>query len=229
MNKNLPPDSLVNNSDKELALLGSSIEVIAQNFEYLMKLKGDDLKRIHENTGISLTNLNNIRKGLTNPTISTLESLAAHFGISINDFLNTQLSKQTHHSKRHILIEVPVLNLENLTGSQWQNLSSQNTLPIAVMAEKASEPRLMIKLGNNSMHPLYEKGTYFLVNLSLTMTDGDLVIIKLHDQLATIRRVFILGLQMKLFHPVLMKEQGTIIDKNDIECLSVIEKVIQEL
>jgi SOS-response transcriptional repressor LexA len=87
----------------------------------------------------------------------------------------------------------------------------------------------MVQLGNNSMHPLYEKGTYFLVNFSLKMTDGDLVVVKLHDQLATVRKVFIVGLQMKLFHPVLMKEQGVIVDKNDIEYLGVIEKVIQEL
>jgi XRE family transcriptional regulator, regulator of sulfur utilization len=49
--------------------------------------KGETLRNTSENTGLSVSYLSDIERGRTNPSLQTLETLANHFGITINDML----------------------------------------------------------------------------------------------------------------------------------------------
>lgn len=49
--------------------------------------KGETLKNTSEDTGLSVSYLSDIERGRTNPSLQTLETLANHFGITINDML----------------------------------------------------------------------------------------------------------------------------------------------
>lgn len=53
----------------------------------LRKSKGETLKTISDGTMLSVSYLSDIERGRTNPSLQTLESLAAYFGITVTDLL----------------------------------------------------------------------------------------------------------------------------------------------
>jgi len=204
------------------------LNVLSSNLDFIMLQKGVDIKTLSESTGISLTNLHNIRRGLTNPTLTTLEALANYFNLSVTQLLSSYLST-SQPNNQHVLMDVPIFDLDKISSQDLSKLSSEKFLPVAIPMGENVDQRIVVQLDNNAMHPLYEKGTYFLINFALPLRDGDLVAVKLEGQVTTIRRIFVMGLQMTLFHPVLMKEQGVTVDKDQVKFFGVIEKIIQNL
>jgi transcriptional regulator with XRE-family HTH domain len=204
------------------------LDILSANLDFMMLQKGGDIKTLSENTGISLTNLHNIRRGLTNPTLTTLEALANYFDLSVAQLLSSYLSKDRPENQ-YILMSAPIFELEIINRPDLSYLKTEKFLPIAIPRGENLEQRILVQLNNNGMQPLYEKGTYFLINFALPLRDGDLTIIKLGEQITTLRKVFVMGSKITVFHPVLMKEEGLRIEKSEIVLLGVVERIIQNL
>ena len=52
-----------------------SLKMIGENLTYLMRMHGIDASRLSSETGIGIATINNLRKGVGNPTIATLASI----------------------------------------------------------------------------------------------------------------------------------------------------------
>lgn len=61
--------------------------LLGQRIRELRSLKGETLKETSTGTDLSVSYLSDIERGRTNPSLQTLETIATHFDISVNDLL----------------------------------------------------------------------------------------------------------------------------------------------
>ncbi len=62
--------------------------LLGQRIRELRSNKGETLKETSQGTNLSVSYLSDIERGRTNPSLQTLELLAKHFGLSMNDLLS---------------------------------------------------------------------------------------------------------------------------------------------
>jgi SOS-response transcriptional repressor LexA len=144
--------------------------------------------KLFELTGIAVTTINNLKRGQGNPTLSTLQSLAEFFDISIGDLTERDLSAHNLKKTSSSLVLIDLNTADDyLTGTSQKNLQS-----ISVELEPSlKEKSFAIKITNSSMAPFFEKGTVFILSKNTIAHDGDLVLVKFGNNPVCFRRVLI--------------------------------------
>ena len=202
-------------------------QVLAKNLTHLMKQKSVDTKELAKTTGISATNINNLKKGATNPTLSTIEILADYFSVPLTKLISDNLSTNTQDSE-FILKELPLLTIDEISDFSANNtLATQKTRATTIEFTSKDQNRFIILINNNSMAPLYEKGTIFVINSDLNFTDGDMVLCKAKNGFSSIRKIYIAGEKTILNHPTI-NDSTTTVKTEDLIIHGVIEKIVQE-
>jgi len=107
--------------------------------------KGDTLRKVSESTGLSVSYLSDIERGRTNPSLQTLETLARHFGITINDMLlgvdfagdqtknayppgllelinDKELGKEIDEDWKNLLVKIDLRGKRPQNKMQWMEL-----------------------------------------------------------------------------------------------------------
>lgn len=165
-----------------------NIGILSNNLRFLMSRSNIEPIKLFELTGIAVTTINNLKRGQGNPTLSTLQSLAEFFDISIGDLTERDLSTLNVKKSSASLVLIDLNNADDyLTGTFQKNLQS-----ISIELEPSlKEKSFAIKIMNSSMAPFFEKGTVFIISKSTTAYDGDLVLVKFGKNPACFRRVLI--------------------------------------
>ena len=217
-------EKIINLSNNNLS--ESQSATLAKNLEFLLILRGVDTKELSSNTNISITNINNIKRGIANPTLETLVTLANFFNVSVSHLIEKNLL-DGKTSLEYSLITIPLLELDALDiflKNKWHG----GEIAISVLNHLSQLRRIAIKLNNNSFSPIYEKDTLFIVNLEMTCQDGDIVIVKIGESPSMIRKILFTSEKVTLYYPTLLDTQPVIENKKNVKILGIVEKIIKE-
>ncbi len=193
---------------------------LANNFRFLMQKAGVDATELSKSTGIALTTINGLRRGAGNPTLSTLQTISDFFKISIGQLTESNLS---NNNVKFNLVEVPLLEIQEI--QEFLSNYDKYKSTIAIEVEKNNKS-FAIKISNNSMAPIFEKGTIFLVCSELQPQDGDIVLVQFNNQLPCFRKIFIED-EAYIFSPVSEIIGSEVSKSKNFTIHGVITKAIQ--
>ncbi len=164
----------------------SDLSLLAENLRYLMEIHNMDAATLGDKTGVALTTINSLKRGVGNPTISTLLSLANFFGVSLSEFAETKISAK---NKRKKIFDIPLIELGQLESFLTQKKS--NEFMSSELDTQAAGSCFAIKISNNGILPFFEKGTIFIIDPTKIVHDGDMVLVKFKDTAPCFRKIFI--------------------------------------
>ncbi|HLB41614.1 MAG TPA: helix-turn-helix domain-containing protein [Gammaproteobacteria bacterium] len=165
----------------------SSQDKLGQNLRYLMQKNMIDTATLSKKIGSAISTINQIKRGSGNPTLETISALANYFNIGIGDL--TELELSTNNQTRNVTFNIPLLNLWELANFLKHPTRYLNTISIELDTLSADQ-YFAIRISNNSLHPIFEKGAVFILKNDLSPVDGDIVLLNFDDQIYNFRRIF---------------------------------------
>lgn len=166
-----------------------NIHYLSENLKRLMNHKNIDVADLCEKTGIAVTTINNLKRGIGNPTLSTLQSLSEFFNVSISQLTETNLSDD-HSIAIKSNQEISICDLHDINNFLEHRNKHKHYMLIDI-GQHAKENCFAIKITNNSMAPFFDKGTIFVICNNLIAQDGDIVLVKFNNHPPCFRKVFI--------------------------------------
>ena len=171
------------------------------------------LTQISKNTGIDVGHLSHIENGERNPSYKTLKLICDVLNISVNHLWN-----YTGKSVK-----------EDRENYEYMNYINLNKIPLVEVEDFVDAPTnydgnvIAVKLKDDSMNKLGEKGDYVFVDLSAPVQNGDIICVK-YENKVLIRKYKLNGYKVKLV--AYNKEYSDIkIDENDN--LEIIGKIVE--
>jgi len=210
--------------EKQIVSDGSMIN-LSSNLRFLMQKKKIDSSELSKTTGIALTTLNGLKRGIGNPTLSTLHSLADYFGITIGQLTESDLLEKVGAKNSKILSEIPLLELSEIDEFLKKRYHCKTTTFVELDNYK-SDSCFSVKLPNNSMAPLFEKGTIFVISHEPTCQDGDMVLVRFNNHIPCFRKIFIED-KHYFFSSISEILGDNIVKSNDFFLYGVVVKAIQ--
>lgn len=196
---------------------------LSENLRQLMAQRNLDTTHLCKLTGIAATTINSLRKGIGNPTLSTLQILAELFGISIGELTESDINlKLSNNSSAY---EIPLLELNNLPEFLHGSYRPNKTLTVE-LDQHDRKNCFAIKLSNNSLAPIFEKGTIFIVCPELLIRDGDTALVQFNQHLPCFRKVFIED-ETFFFSPLSEIIGKDVIKSKNFIILGIVIKAIQ--
>lgn len=195
---------------------------LTTNLAYLMQKVGVDATTLSQATGIALTTINSLKRGSGNPTLLTLQSICDYFNVSLGDIMESNLSAKVI---KPLPIEIPLLDIQRV--SDFFSHPNQVKETILIEVEKTQDKYVAIKFTNNSMAPLFEKGTIFVLCVGMQPLDGDLVLVQFNHQLPCFRKVYIEDDASYIFSPIGEIINGEISKSKNFHLHGVVIKSIQ--
>ena len=193
---------------------------LAEFLKVQIACKGVDTKTLAYATGISITAINALKRGEGNPQLGTLLALAKYFDTSIDKMLSQDTDASTPSANQ---VRIPVFSINDAE----KRPSNQALYTITTEQPDSSAADLFaIELHNNVMSPFYEKGAIFIISPHIQHTDGDIVLIKSHDGVLSLRKVFTVGEHCQ-FQAIGLNTTPQTYSKYKI--LGVVVKAIQQL
>jgi SOS-response transcriptional repressor LexA len=201
----------------------ADIGILANNLRRLMHKFNIDASDISKKTGIALTTINGLKRGVGNPTLSTLHLLAEFFNVSIGQLTETNLTDDVKSSRT--VYEIPLLVLDELLIFLKDKNKFKNTISTELDSWKPDK-YYAIKINNNAMTPLFEKGSVFVIIHDTQVHDGDIVLIQFDKHPPCFRKVFIEG-KSYFFKPISEIIGNNTIKHNDFAIHGIVIKAIQ--
>lgn len=145
--------------------------------ESLMKKHKVTNELLSKETGISMSSINRIRMGRSNPTVDTLLAICNFFGISLQNLANSN-DEELFNKTEATNVE---LEENNISLIKWENLSINSFFDI--------EPPNFIQLNNNFSPSLFAvftpkeygiipKKSLLIIDTKIKPTTGDFIITK---------------------------------------------------
>jgi SOS-response transcriptional repressor LexA len=201
----------------------ADIGMLASNLRSLMSTFNIDSAELSKKTGIALTTINGLKRGAGNPTLSTLYQLAEFFDVSIGQLTERNLA--ANDKAAHIVYEIPLLALDEL----YDFLKNQNKYKNSISTELDTwKPNkyYAIRVNNNAMAPLFEKGSIFVITQDAHVYDGDIVLVQFDQHSPCFRKVFIEG-KSYFFKPISEIIGDNVIKNTNFTILGIVIKAIQ--
>lgn len=165
-----------------------SLKMIGENLTYLMRVHGVDATRLSVETSIGIATINNLRKGIGNPTISTLSSIGEFFNVKVGDLTDRELSVSEDTNKN--VKTIPLINYSDIERFLNKKTEFSDTY-ITEVDDITDESLFAVEITNNSLSPELDRGTYCVISLNEQYCDGDIVLVKLKNYPICLRRVFV--------------------------------------
>ncbi len=191
---------------------------LAENLNKLMFEKGVDVKTLNLSTGISISAINALKRGVGNPTLGTLLELAKFFNTSIDQLIGFPNQPRSFDS-----IRVPIYNITDVEHRNKEKIIEY----IIVSCESFEEHDIFgVKIHNNAMLPFFEKGSLFILSADLNYSDGDVVLINLPNNKAFFRKIFNIGDRIQFNY---ISAEPSPHSYDQFKVIGVVIKVIQSL
>lgn len=201
----------------------ADIGILANNLRSLMHIFNIDSAELSKKTGIALTTINGLKRGSGNPTLSTLYQLAEFFDISIGQLTEKNLSVGDKATR--VVYEIPLLILDELLDFLKDQNKYKNSISTELDSWKPNK-YYAIKVNNNAMSPLFEKGSIFVIAQDICVHDGDIVLVQFGKHPPCFRKVFIEG-KSYFFKPISEVIGNNIIKDNNFTMHGIVIKAIQ--
>jgi transcriptional regulator with XRE-family HTH domain len=211
----------------KIALLADAekkpVTLAARNLAYLMNKKGVDAAALSDAIGLGIATVNSLRRGVGNPTLSTLISLAHFFNVSLSELIEIDLAGKEHQLSS--AKTMPLIRINDVMAFLEQKLERHATYTTEVEGEKASL-HFAVLVNNDSLYPHFSAGTIFIIAQDEKPCDGDIVLVKVGTHSPCLRKVLIDG-DHYLFSSVAL--EGEIVPSlyDDYQVLGTVLKAIK--
>jgi transcriptional regulator with XRE-family HTH domain len=203
------------NNVNSLALKNTQLETISTNLQKLLEAHGVSESDIAQSLGIPVMTIRRLVSGETaDPRISTLKLLADFFEVSIDS-----LTSNTN---------VPIPTMANLTPKfipllDWPTLSSTNQWHPLTLPDPLSLSENAFALESRpSMQPRFPKGTLLIIDPDASITDGDMVLVKILRSGDLSLRELIIDPPKWQLQPVVMGSEILFYDPEQHDLLGVV-------
>ena len=198
-----------------------NIDGIAKKLQLAMHENKISAQALSCATGISVAAINNMKRGDGNPTIGTLSTIADFFHLSLADLLDID---SINDKKRAIALPIFDLRFSN------QRVDSNLLEKIFLETPKNIDTRSIfgIVINNNSLLPIYEKNTIFVVSEHQKIADCDIVLICIQKNINALKRLFIKDGEL-YFKNITINESIEKYNKEDVDILGVVVQIIQRI
>jgi len=205
-----------NTEEADVAMLGNNLCTLMKKFNV-------DSSELSKKTGIALTTLNSLKRGIGNPTLSTLNLLAEFFNVSIGQLTENNLSILTKDTR--IIYDIPLLNFDELLNFLNNQNKYNNTISTQLDSWQPNK-YYAIKINNNAMSPVFEKGSIFVIAQNINIHDGDIALVQFDGHQPCFRRIFIEG-KSYFFKPISEMIGNSLIKDNNCAIHGIVIKAIQ--
>ena len=201
------------------------VSVTAKNLVYLMDKHRVDVASLCNATNLAVPTVNTLRRGLGNPTLSTLIELANYFGVSLGDFTEKDLVAESYRGSSARTI--PVIKINEIDKFLEKKLEFIDTYTTEI--DEASGPSCFAVLVNNdSLSPQFSPGTVLIISSEVQPLDNDIVLVKVNDHSSCFRKLFING-ERFLFSSVSLENDSTLFSYEKYEIVGVLLKAIKTI
>ncbi|BAE75319.1 putative HTH-type transcriptional regulator [Sodalis glossinidius str. 'morsitans'] len=201
------------------------LKKIGKNLVYLMKKQEIDAQHLSTLTGIGIATINNLRRGVGNPTISTLSAISDFFGVKMGNLTDTVMEdcKNTLGNIK----KMPLIKYNDLGSYYHSKIDITKSYTVEV-EDNADNSLIAIEIANNALSPFFESGTICVVSEQECFNDGDVVLVKIKDYPLCFRRVFV-GDNALYFSKTTIESDGNTIEFKNYTIIGVLIKTIRKL
>lgn len=210
---------------KDIKMSGADQELLritADNISNLMKNRGIDAIELSRKTGLGIATINSIRRAVGNPTLSTLSSLASFFDVTLAE-LTAKNCDQARGSLKNVK-PIPFLKLNDVE-SFFSTGHFDDTYTTEVEVDQ-NEIFFAVQINNDIMYPQMPNGSVCIISTDAEPSDGDIVLVKIHQHTPCFRRVFIEG-SSYMFTPISLERTMAPSVYEDYKILGVVLKFIK--
>ena len=168
-----------------------------RNLNHLMSRRNVDAETLSKQVGLGIATVNALRRGVGNPTLSTLLSLAGYFGVSLSELTEIDLTQD--QSRPGPVKTVPLVRLNEVCSFLEQRLKKIQTYTTEIEGDENAN-YFAVALNNDALAPHLPAGTILIIARGEELCDGDVVLVRLGLH-PCLRRVFIDG-EKRLFSTV---------------------------
>jgi transcriptional regulator with XRE-family HTH domain len=177
---------------------------IAENLAHLIKHKKVTENEVAQDLALPVITIRRLLSGeTTDPRISTLKAIANYFNVPIDTLIQTDSTSPNEFINQSKPVFIPVLDWDSAKNADKMDLTNwPSWIPVTVgKSEQISKNSFALE-SRPFMYPRFQQGTIFILDPTLTPTDGDLVLINLHENNElTLRELFIDPPEWQL-HPI---------------------------
>ncbi|HGJ5869562.1 MULTISPECIES: helix-turn-helix domain-containing protein [Arsenophonus] len=195
------------------------IKLIAKNLTRLMNEKNIESQQLSDITGLGIATVNSLKRGVGNPTLTTLEVLAKFFNTSVSELIE---KKEEGVLSKVIVDPMPLVSLSRIDNYIDNNLFEDTF--IAEIGNHPSTSLFAIKVDNDTLNPYIPIGTICIVSKVANVKDGDITLVKINHHTPFFRRVYIESKHLA-FSPIMIESNPTIYE--NYELLGVVIKKIR--
>ncbi|HAF87217.1 MAG TPA: peptidase S24 [Legionellales bacterium] len=157
--------------------------IIAENLSYLIKLKNTTESKVAQELNIPVMTIRRLLSGeTTDPRVSTLQTIASYFDISVDALIRTNNFVQNELISQSKSLLVPVYDWEQVKklpdahSKEWPMW-----VPITIEKNQKISKKTYALESRPFMYPPFQPGTIFILDPELKPSDGDLVLVNLKD------------------------------------------------
>lgn len=204
--------------DRSMALTG-------RNLNHLMGQRRVDAATLSKEIGLGIATVNNLRRGVGNPTLSTLLSLARYFSVSLSELTETDLSRGQPRSGPARTI--PLIKLNEVNSFLEQKLERYDTYTTEI-ENHGGATYFAVHLNNDALSPMLTAGTILIVARDEEPCDGDIVLVRIGTHSPCLRRIFIDSNQ-HLFTSISLESEASPTIYREYEVIAIAIKAIKPL
>ena len=198
-------------------------KLVSTNLNYLMRRDGIDVADLNKKTGIASSTINALRRGVGNPTLSTLVALAEVFGITMAEIVGTDLSIKAN--KTTMAFEMPIIKMSEVSTFIEGKLTTYETYTAEIDTAQ-SKRYFAITMSNDSLAPQFSMGTVFIICRDEITEDGDIVLVKIGGHYPCLRKIFIDGNSYS-FSPIVINKEDNVNLHDNFEIIGIVIKSIK--
>lgn len=213
---NLPPTTA---AETERSLYSV---IVQKNLNYLMEKNGVDAHTLSTDLGFAHSTINVIRRGVGNPTLTTLESIANYFKVSLSDFVSKNLTAGIET----VVYELPLISFNLLDAYLKKTFTPSEYYRVEL--EDACYPSEMfaITVDRNGLAPFWEKGSVLIVDRAIQTKDLDIVVVKFGEHVPCIRKALINGDSSYIFSKLVADNTELNIQPSTYSIIGVVVKIV---
>ena len=157
-------------------------EVMAENIKTLMSQHGIDRKQLSNDLQISYTTISDWINAKTYPRIDKIELLANYFNVNKSDLVENK------NQPIEMPALVPILGKVAAGKPEYaqEDIEGYMTLPPSKVSNKGL---MYLKVKSDSMDKMFPVGSYVLVDTEATIDNGNVAVVKINDNEATLKKV----------------------------------------
>ncbi|PHM62138.1 helix-turn-helix domain-containing protein [Xenorhabdus ishibashii] len=161
---------------------------IAQNIDFLMKKNDIDPQTLSRLTGLGIATINSLRRGVGNPTIATISSIANVFGVNVGEITDNKLYESNEDEE--IILSVPLIRYSELDSYITGKIVNINLYKVSINSNHENS-LFSVEFSNNLLSPYFDSNTIAIVSKTESFCDSDVVLVKIKDSPICFRQIFV--------------------------------------